>query len=88
MGREALQHKLDVLRGHCEAAGTDYDAIEKTVQVQFDAAVQESPAAMLERLAEYASLGFTRAIGSVREVQTLRPLELLARDVIPQAESL
>ena len=26
-----LEHKLDVLRGHCEALGRDYDEIEKTV---------------------------------------------------------
>ena len=28
---ELMQHKLEVLRGHCEAAGTDYDAIRKTM---------------------------------------------------------
>jgi F420-dependent oxidoreductase-like protein len=29
---EVLAHKLDVLRGHCDAVGRDYDTIEKTVQ--------------------------------------------------------
>jgi alkanesulfonate monooxygenase SsuD/methylene tetrahydromethanopterin reductase-like flavin-dependent oxidoreductase (luciferase family) len=28
---ETYEHKLDVLREHCETEGTDYDAIEKTV---------------------------------------------------------
>ena len=30
-GMALLQHKLDVLRGHCETEGRDYDSIEKTV---------------------------------------------------------
>ncbi len=30
MGMEALQHKLDVLKQHCEAVGRDYAGIEKT----------------------------------------------------------
>ena len=33
---DVIAHKLDVLRGHCETEGTDYDAIEKTVLVQAD----------------------------------------------------
>jgi alkanesulfonate monooxygenase SsuD/methylene tetrahydromethanopterin reductase-like flavin-dependent oxidoreductase (luciferase family) len=32
---EALQHKLDVLRGHCEAVGRDYDSIRKTLAPRF-----------------------------------------------------
>lgn len=29
-GSDVLQHKLDVLKGHCDAVGRDYDDIEKT----------------------------------------------------------
>jgi len=29
--RDAIAHKLDVLRDHCEAEGRDYDSIEKTI---------------------------------------------------------
>lgn len=35
-GLEALQHKLDVLREHCDNLGRDYDAIEKTVLPPID----------------------------------------------------
>ena len=31
-----LQHKLDVLKRHCETVGRDYDEIEKTVMFNFD----------------------------------------------------
>ena len=30
-GPAALQQKLDVLRGHCDREGRDYDAIAKTI---------------------------------------------------------
>ncbi len=30
-GPDGIAHKLDVLRGHCEALGRDYDAIRKTM---------------------------------------------------------
>jgi len=30
-GVEAVRHKLEVLRGHCDRLGTDFDAIEKTI---------------------------------------------------------
>ena len=30
---DEMRHKLDVLRGHCDDAGRDYDAIEKTLMV-------------------------------------------------------
>jgi F420-dependent oxidoreductase-like protein len=87
IGIEQLQHKLNVLRQHCEQAGRDFDGIEKTVQVQFDVMTgPDSTKALIERLREFAALGFTRAIGSVRAVETLKPLEVLGRDVIPQIE--
>src|SRR5579875_1230848 len=31
-----VEHKLEVLRGHCDAVGRDYDDIEKTVMVQLE----------------------------------------------------
>src|SRR5262249_35501142 len=36
LGPDAIQHKLEVLRGHCEAEGRDYEAIEKTIVAQAD----------------------------------------------------
>ena len=89
IGREQLQHKLDVLSAHCEAEGTDYDAIEKTVQVQFNVGPGgESTETVVERVAGLAELGFTRAIGSVKGVETLQPLELIGRHVIPAVADL
>jgi F420-dependent oxidoreductase-like protein len=47
-----LQHKLDVLRGHCDAVGRDYAAIRK--QVGHNVIVRADPAQVEEELARFA----------------------------------
>ncbi|GAA5148593.1 TIGR03560 family F420-dependent LLM class oxidoreductase [Nocardioides marinquilinus] len=54
-GPEVVAHKLDVLRRHCDDAGTDYDAIEKTVIVTDDAVAD--PDGFLATAQAYAGLG-------------------------------
>jgi len=54
---EAVGHKLDVLRGHCDDLGTDYDAIEKTMIVAGDPT--EDPDAFLASMEEYAAVGIS-----------------------------
>jgi F420-dependent oxidoreductase-like protein len=50
-----IAHKLDVLRGHCEAVGRDYDEIRKTMLVHEDPTAD--PDGFLTRMQEYAELG-------------------------------
>ncbi len=52
---EVMKHKLSVLRGHCETAGTDYDSIRKTIIYEPDplANVDE----FLALMGQYAALG-------------------------------
>jgi F420-dependent oxidoreductase-like protein len=81
-----LQHKLDVLRGHCEAVGRDYDDITKTVMMPLDPGPGgEHVDAILERLRELAGLGVTHVHGRVANVQAITPLELFGERVIPVA---
>jgi len=54
---ELMQHKLQVLRAHCDDAGTDYDAIEKTMIKDVDPLVDKD--AFLADMAAYARLGIT-----------------------------
>ena len=81
-----FKRKLDVLRRHCDDAGRDYASIEKTVQMQFDAVSQggEEREALIRTLQGFARLGFTRAIGSIRGVESLKAIEALGSDVIPE----
>jgi F420-dependent oxidoreductase-like protein len=82
-----VAHKLDVLREHCAAVGRDYDEIEKTVQVRYDLGENgELAGQTIEHLHELSELGFTVAHGSLAQVSTLRPLEVMAEQVIPAIE--
>jgi len=79
-----LQHKLNVLRDHCEREGRDYDDIEKTVLFNFDLGADgENVASTIDGLRQLAAMGFTVAEGMVSNVESIRPLEILGREVIP-----
>jgi len=54
---DVIRHKLDVLRGHCDDVGRDYDAIEKTMIFRGDPA--EDPDAFLAVMETYAALGIS-----------------------------
>jgi F420-dependent oxidoreductase-like protein len=63
MNDEALPHKLDVLKRHCDTVGRDYDEIEKTVLYRFTGDLAET-ASQARRL---AGLGVTVMHGPIRE---------------------
>jgi F420-dependent oxidoreductase-like protein len=54
-GRDDVAHKLDVLRGHCDTEGRDYDAIAKTML--FMGNPFADPDDFLAQMDEYAKLG-------------------------------
>jgi alkanesulfonate monooxygenase len=79
-----LEHKLDVLREHCEREGRDYDEIEKTVLFNFDVGENgERVDQILESLNNLARLGFTVAHGSVARVSTITPLDVIGDRIVP-----
>jgi F420-dependent oxidoreductase-like protein len=79
-----LAHKLDVLREHCANLGRNYDDIEKTVQTRFNLGDNgENVNSIIEHLHEVSELGVQLAHGTVINVGSLRPLELMAEQVIP-----
>jgi F420-dependent oxidoreductase-like protein len=82
MRPQGLAHKLEVLRGHCEREGRDYAEIEKTALVTLDP--EHGSDDVLRRLEALGRLGFDTVIVSHSAVETLRPLELFGRDVIPR----
>jgi F420-dependent oxidoreductase-like protein len=52
-----VEHKLSVLRGHCDRLGTDYDAIEKTMIVSADPT--EDPDGFVASMEPFAALGIS-----------------------------
>ena len=76
-------HKLDVLKQHCDRIGRDYDEITKTAYYIFDASAGAEK--IHGDLRGLAGLGFQAAIGMVRDVWSIKPLEFIGREIIPEA---
>jgi len=84
-----LAHKLEVLRGHCDALGRDYDEIEKTVMGPVDPGPNgENVDATLEHLRDLAGLGVTHVQLGVGDGSKTDVLELIGERIIPAAARL
>jgi F420-dependent oxidoreductase-like protein len=83
-GGPDAEHKLRVLREHCDREGRDYDSIEKTAIVQLDPESDGGVSGLLTRLENLGKAGFDSVSGSVPDVETLRGLEVLGNKVIPE----
>ncbi len=79
---ETPHHKLDVLKRHCDSVGRDFNEIERTATVWIDPA-QQSPQAIIAFCRSAADLGFEHMMAIVPGIYSMRPLEILAREVIP-----
>jgi F420-dependent oxidoreductase-like protein len=79
-GRDEAR-KLELLRRHCEAVGRDYDTIYKTAYYWFDPS--RGSQRIVDELGALAGLGFQAAIGAVRDVWDVTPLEVIGSEVIP-----
>jgi alkanesulfonate monooxygenase len=84
-----LERKLDVLRGHCETEGRDYDEIEKTVMMPLDPGANgEKVDELLAAAQGFAKLGVAEMHGFVPEVADLKRLKVIGREVIPAVAEL
>ncbi len=84
-----IPEKLDVLRGHCEAEGRDYDEIEKTCAFAFDVGENgEKVGELIGGLRWLSGMGIETVIGAVPNVYRITPLEVIGREVIPAVADL
>jgi F420-dependent oxidoreductase-like protein len=81
-GPEAVAHKLEVLRGHCDREGTDYDRIRKTVlwSDRFDPAAHG--AAFAEEARRLAAVGVEQ-VHVVPDNDPVRYVRALGQHVVP-----
>ena len=82
-----LEHKLDVLKQHCENVGRDYDEIEKTCMFHYDLTTN-SPGEIIQGLRHLAGLGFQQAHGSLVNAYDTKQFEVFRNEIIPAAAEL
>lgn len=83
-----LEHKLDVLREHCQALGRHYEQIEKSslggLYVSRNGGNgTRTPAEAIAYFQWLAGLGFDQAIVSMLNVSDPDTIDLLAKEVLP-----
>ncbi|MGC8627435.1 MAG: LLM class F420-dependent oxidoreductase [Acidimicrobiales bacterium] len=84
-----IEHKLEVLRAHCDAVGRPYEEIEKTVNFTFDLGEKgERVGQVIGDLRKLAASGVQVAHGRVQRVWELAPIELIGKEVIPAIAAL
>jgi F420-dependent oxidoreductase-like protein len=84
-----IPRKLAALRAHCEAEGRDYAAIEKTALFNFDVGEQgENVEQIINGLRWLSGMGIQTVQASVKAVQRIRPLEIIAERVLPAVADL
>jgi len=88
-GSDLIRHKLDVLRGHCEDVGRDYDEIERTalgsVNLAEDGVTEEEVIRLCRELNE---AGIQHLIFNMPNVNEIRPLEAFGERIIPAVAGL
>lgn len=86
-GPEAIAHKYEVLREHCEAVGRNYDEIERS-NLQTVYLHRETPSQIVDRFGELADAGAQHVIFSVVDVHDPVHLETIGREILPQLRDL
>lgn len=83
-GPEAIHHKLDVLKRHCEDVGRPYEDIERTslgtVRLAPDAMSVSDVVALCRTVAD---AGIQHMIFNMPNVEEITPLEVFGREIIP-----
>lgn len=90
---DQLQHKLDVLRAHCQAVGRPYDQIVKGVNGRLNLTRDgkdgtKTPAAAVEHFAALRERGVTWVNVSIPNAHEPETFELLGSHVVPEIAKL
>jgi len=93
MGKNVVQHKLDVLREHCQRVRRPYEEIEKTtldvLRITRDGRNGSlSPTAAIDYFGNLAVMGIDQAIFSMPNVNEAEPFEVLATKIVPEVEKI
>jgi F420-dependent oxidoreductase-like protein len=88
-GEDVIRQKLDVLRGHCEDVGRDYDDIERTglgtVNLARDAMSADE---VIEQCRAMSEAGIQHLIFNMPNVHEIAPLKTFGEKIIPAVADL
>jgi F420-dependent oxidoreductase-like protein len=85
-GAKPIRRKLDILQRHCESLGRPYEAIERTALGRLPDVTRRGGAQRAVGVCrELAEAGIQHLIVSLPDDRALASLEILGRDVIPEA---
>ncbi len=88
-GDEALRHKLDVLKRHCDEVGRDYSSIERTtLNSVWLAPDKMAPKDIVAEIRRQADLGIQQCIFNMPNVHEITPLEAFGKHIIPEVSGL
>jgi F420-dependent oxidoreductase-like protein len=87
-GSEFVHQKLDVIKRHCDDVKRDYNTIERTTLNSVAIGMGTTPAQMIEICEAQASVGVQHAIFNMPNDFTITPLEIVAREVIPEVRDI
>jgi len=93
LGDDVLRHKLDILRGHCDAEGRPYEEIEKTslntIHVSRDGAEGTmSPQEAIDYFGHNAEMGFDHALVSLRNVSQPDAFDVFRDEIVPAVHNM
>ena len=86
-GPEAVHHKYEVLREHCDDVGRNFDEIERS-NLQTINFHRSSPDQVVQYFGELADAGVQHVIVSLVDVHDPRHLETIGREIVPQLRNL
>lgn len=88
-GPEVIRHKLDVLRGHCDDVGRDYEEIERTSLGTVNLASGGMTAEdVIGQCRELSEAGIQHLIFNMPNVHEIKPLETFGKEIIPAVADL
>jgi alkanesulfonate monooxygenase SsuD/methylene tetrahydromethanopterin reductase-like flavin-dependent oxidoreductase (luciferase family) len=83
-GLALLRRKLDILRGHCDAIGRDFNTIEKTAATYILLKPGgQSTQEVIDICQGYAELGVQHVMLILPNIHEIKPLEILGNQIIP-----
>jgi len=89
LGADGLQHKLAVLRGHCDAIGRNYDEIEKTVVTGANLVPGGRTAAdIVDYCKSLREVGIDHVMFNMTNLHELTPIDIFGDQIIPAVAGL